>query len=29
LNADPARDVRAFANVRYTVRDGKLIYRAR
>ncbi|HKG20731.1 MAG TPA: amidohydrolase family protein [Blastocatellia bacterium] len=28
LSADPSRDVRAFAAVRYTIRDGKLIYRA-
>jgi imidazolonepropionase-like amidohydrolase len=28
LNQDPSRDVRALANVRYTVRDGKLIYEA-
>ena len=28
LNGDPARDVRAFAAVRYTIRDGKLIYQA-
>jgi imidazolonepropionase-like amidohydrolase len=28
LNQDPAREVRAFSNVRYTIRDGKLIYEA-
>jgi imidazolonepropionase-like amidohydrolase len=28
LNGDPAKDVRAFAAVRYTIRDGKLIYKA-
>ena len=28
LNGDPSRDVRAFAAVRYTIRDGKLIYKA-
>ncbi|MEW6127076.1 MAG: amidohydrolase family protein [Acidobacteriota bacterium] len=28
LNHDPSRDVRAFADVRYTIRDGKLIYQA-
>ncbi|MEK6323207.1 MAG: amidohydrolase family protein [Acidobacteriota bacterium] len=28
LNGDPSRDVRAFAAVRYTIRDGKLIYQA-
>jgi imidazolonepropionase-like amidohydrolase len=28
LNGDPSRDVRAFAAVRYTIRDGKVIYRA-
>jgi len=28
LNADPSRDVRAFAAVRHTIRDGKLIYQA-
>lgn len=27
LNADPARDVRGFARVRYTLRGGRLIYR--
>jgi imidazolonepropionase-like amidohydrolase len=26
LSGDPSRDVRAFAAVRYTIRDGKLIY---
>ncbi len=26
LNADPSRDVRAFAAVRYAIRDGKVIY---
>ncbi len=29
LDQDPANDVRAFAGVRYTIRDGKLIYDAR
>jgi len=28
LEADPAKDVRAFAKVRYTLRGGRLIYRA-
>ncbi len=28
LDRDPSRDVRAFASVRYTIRDGKLIYQA-
>jgi imidazolonepropionase-like amidohydrolase len=28
LNRDPSRDVRAFADVRYTLRDGKLIYQS-
>ncbi len=28
LNGDPSRNVRAFAAVRYTIRDGKLIYQA-
>jgi imidazolonepropionase-like amidohydrolase len=28
LNGDPSRDIRAFAAVRYTIRDGKLIYQA-
>jgi imidazolonepropionase-like amidohydrolase len=28
LDGDPSRNVRAFAAVRYTIRDGKLIYRA-
>ncbi|MFL5308976.1 MAG: amidohydrolase family protein [Myxococcales bacterium] len=28
LNADPSRDARAFAAVRYAMRDGKLIYQA-
>ncbi|HVF91503.1 MAG TPA: amidohydrolase family protein [Blastocatellia bacterium] len=28
LSADPSRDVRAFAGVRYTIRDGRLIYQA-
>jgi imidazolonepropionase-like amidohydrolase len=27
LNGDPSRDVRAFAAVRYTIRDGKVVYR--
>lgn len=26
LNGDPSKDVRQFANVRYTIRDGKVIY---
>jgi predicted amidohydrolase YtcJ len=26
LNADPSRDVRAFASVRYTIRNGAVIY---
>lgn len=26
LNGDPAKDIRAFSAVRYTIRDGKLIY---
>ncbi len=29
LDGDPARDVTAFAHVRYTLRDGRLIYDAR
>jgi imidazolonepropionase-like amidohydrolase len=28
LGRDPSRDVRALAQVRYTLRDGKIIYRA-
>jgi imidazolonepropionase-like amidohydrolase len=28
LNGDPSGDVRAFAAVRYTIRDGKVIYQA-
>ncbi len=28
LESDPAQDVRAFAHVRYTLRDGRLIYAA-
>ncbi|HVT40990.1 MAG TPA: amidohydrolase family protein [Gemmatimonadaceae bacterium] len=28
LGADPEKDVTAFARVRYTIRDGKVIYRA-
>jgi imidazolonepropionase-like amidohydrolase len=28
LHGDPSRDVRAFAAVRYTIRDGRLIYQA-
>ena len=28
LNQDPSRNVRAFADVRYTLRDGKVIHRA-
>ena len=28
LNGDPSRNVRAFAALRYTIRDGKVIYRA-
>jgi imidazolonepropionase-like amidohydrolase len=26
LNADPAQNIQAFSNVRYTIRSGKLIY---
>ena len=26
LNADPAKDIRAFADVRYTIREGKIIF---
>jgi hypothetical protein len=29
LSGDPATDVKAFANVRYTVREGKTIYPTR
>jgi len=29
LDVDPAKDVRAFATVRYTIRDGRLIYEAK
>ena len=29
LDGDPAHDVTAFAHVRYTLRDGKVIYDAR
>ena len=29
LDGDPARDVRAFARVRYTVRAGRVIYGSR
>ena len=29
LNADPARDVTAFSQVRYTIRSGKVIYSSR
>ncbi len=29
LDGDPSRDVRTFAAVRYTIRDGRVIYRAR
>jgi hypothetical protein len=28
LNGDPSRDVRALASVRYTIMDGKVIYRS-
>ena len=28
LNGDPSQDVRVFASVRYTIKDGKVIYRA-
>ena len=28
LNRDPSRDVRAFADVRYAIRGGTLIYKA-
>jgi len=28
LNGDPSRDIRAFAAVRYAIRDGKLIYQS-
>jgi imidazolonepropionase-like amidohydrolase len=28
LDKDPSEDVRAFAAVRYTIRDGKVIYQA-
>jgi imidazolonepropionase-like amidohydrolase len=28
LNGDPSRDVRTFAAVRYTIRDGKVIYQS-
>ena len=28
LRGDPSRDIRALAAVRYTLRDGKIIYRA-
>jgi imidazolonepropionase-like amidohydrolase len=28
LQADPAKDIRAFANVGYTIRGGQLIYNA-
>jgi imidazolonepropionase-like amidohydrolase len=28
LKGDPSQDIRAFTNVRYTIRDGKLIYQA-
>ena len=28
LDKDPSEDVRAFAAVRYTIRNGKLIYKA-
>jgi imidazolonepropionase-like amidohydrolase len=28
LASDPSSDVRAFAAVRYTIRDGKVIYQA-
>ena len=29
LSADPAQDVRAYSSVRYTIRNGKVIYRER
>jgi len=29
LDGDPAQDVRAFARVRYTLRDGKVVFSAR
>jgi imidazolonepropionase-like amidohydrolase len=29
LDGDPSKDVRAFANVRYTIRDGRVIYEAK
>ncbi len=29
LRSDPSADVRALASVQYTLRDGKIIYRAR
>jgi imidazolonepropionase-like amidohydrolase len=29
LGADPARDVTAFSNVRYTIRGGKVIFSKR
>jgi imidazolonepropionase-like amidohydrolase len=28
INGDPARRIRAFADVRYTIRDGRIIYKA-
>jgi len=28
LDEDPSKNVRAFAAVKYTIREGKLIYRA-
>lgn len=29
LGSDPSRDAKAFADVRYTIREGKVLYRAR
>jgi imidazolonepropionase-like amidohydrolase len=29
LGADPAQDVRAFSKVRYTIRNGNVIYQER
>ena len=29
LNGDPAKNIRAFTDVQYTLRAGKIIYRAR
>jgi hypothetical protein len=28
LGGDPARDVRAFADVRYTIRGGQIVFRS-